>query len=142
MNNHKKIICYFLLVTSFFLFSLQSVQAGDPVGPVAGPDYAVMAGEWQRTDGGYLIKVSNLQTDGRVSVEYFNPKPIHVEHSAISTQKDLLKLFVQLEDKGYEGSTYTLYYYAEKDALAGFYYQAPTDKTYEVIFMRKSGAGI
>jgi hypothetical protein len=44
---------------------------------------------------------------------------------------------VKLEDKGYPGSTYTLYYYAEKDALVGYYYQAAMNKTFKVIFLRK-----
>lgn len=141
MPIQRTIICFFLLVTGFFLATFQSALAEEPVGPVVQPDYTVMAGEWQRTDGGYLIKVSNVQTDGRTTVDYFNPNPIHVEHAAISTQKGLVKLFVQLQDKGYEGSSYSLYYYGEKDALAGFYYQAPTDKSYEVIFMRKRAGG-
>ena len=39
---------------------------------------------------------------------------------------------------GYEGSSYRLYYFAKKDALLGYYYQAPMDKTYEVVFLRKT----
>jgi hypothetical protein len=38
----------------------------------------------------------------------------------------------------YPGSTYELYYYAEKDALAGFYYQAAMRQIFEVVFFRKS----
>lgn len=110
----------------------------DETPPAAKPDYSIMAGEWQRTDGGYLLKVSEVQADGRAAVTYFNPKPIHVAETAISTQAGLIKLFVRFQDENYEGSTYTLYYYAEKDALAGFYYQAVLDKTYEVVFLRKS----
>ena len=102
------------------------------------PDYGILAGEWQRTDGNYLITVDDVQADGRVTVAYFNPKPIHVAQTAISTQEGLIKLFIQFQDKNYEGSTYKLYYYAEKDALAGFYYQAPMDKTYKVVFIRKN----
>jgi hypothetical protein len=45
------------------------------------------------------------------------------------------KAFFKLMDQGYPGSTYTLYYYAEKDALAGFYYQAHLKQTFEVVFM-------
>jgi len=48
-----------------------------------------------------------------------------------------LKLFIKLQDKGYPASTYTLYYYAEKDALAGFYYQAAIGQTFKVVFFRK-----
>jgi hypothetical protein len=60
-----------------------------------------------------------------------------VAESNISIQEGLIKLFVKLEDKGYPGSTYTLYYYAEKDALVGYYYQAAMSKTFKVIFLRK-----
>ena len=106
--------------------------------PEAKTDYGIIAGEWQRTDGNYLIKVSNVQADGQATVEYFNPRTIHVAEAAISTEKELIKLFIRFQDKDYEGSTYKLYYYAEKDALAGFYYQAVMNKTYQVIFLRKS----
>ncbi len=100
-------------------------------------NFELLKGEWLRTDGGYLIRVSDIKTNGQVKAEYFNPKPIHVAEATVSTQKDLMKLFIKLQDKGYQGSTYKLYYYAEKDALVGFYYQAAMDKTFEVIFLRK-----
>ncbi|RLA20580.1 MAG: hypothetical protein DRQ56_02835 [Gammaproteobacteria bacterium] len=58
-------------------------------------------------------------------------------HLTIGIRKGLLKLFIKLQDRGYPGSTYTLYYYPEKDALAGFYYQASSGQTYEVVFLRK-----
>ena len=135
MKNYLKIIGLFLLLGGGLLIPFR------PLAETAVPEqqgYTVLAGDWQRTDGSYLVKVSNVQSDGKAMVEYFNPKPIHVEQSAISTQKDLIKLFIRLQDTGYEGSTYTLYYYAEKDALAGFYYHATMDRTYKVIFMRKN----
>ncbi len=137
MTKSKKLI-YFSLLTALFSFSLLQIgMAAEAIEPVTEQDYSILAGDWQRTDGSYSIRVSNVQKDGRVKVEYFNPNPIHVEQATISTRKGLAKLFIQLQDKGYEGSTYTLYYYAEKDALAGFYYQATSGKTYKVIFMRK-----
>jgi hypothetical protein len=55
----------------------------------------------------------------------------------VSMWKGLVKLFIKLEDEGYPGSTYTLYYYEEKDALTGFYYQAEIGQTFEVVFLRK-----
>jgi len=137
MDNLQRSICFFLLLSGFFLSFLPSAFAEKDAASVLKPDYGVIAGEWQRTDGSYLVKVSNVQADGGVTVEYFNPKPIHVAEASISRQKGLIKLFIKFQDKGYEGSTYTLYYYAEKDALAGFYYQAVMDRTYQVIFMRK-----
>ncbi len=122
-----------LLFTTVFLLILQSVHAEEKPSPIS---YDII-GEWQRTDGGYLININDVQPDGQAKVEYFNPSPIHIAQAAISTQKDFLKLFIKFQDKGYEGSTYTLFYYAEKDALVGFYYQAVMDKTFEVIFTRK-----
>ena len=118
MNNHQISFCFFLLLLAGFSPNLlQPVHAAEPTESAEKQDYTIIAGEWQRTDGSYLVTVSNVQTDGTATVAYFNPRPIHVEQGAITTQEGLVKLFIQLRDKGYEGSTYTLYYYAEKDAL-------------------------
>ena len=138
MKNIRQIILLLLLGTVFFLNVTLSASADKGASPATGHDYAVIGGEWQRTDGGYLIKISDVQPDGRATVEYFNPSPIHVAQATISMQKELIKLFIKFQDKGYEGSTYTLFYYAEKDALVGFYYQAVMDKTFKVIFVRKT----
>jgi len=100
-------------------------------------NFKVIAGEWARTDGSYTLRVQNVTTDGSVDVTYFNPAEIHVAESRVSTHEGLIKLYVKLQDEGYPGSTYTLYYYATEDALAGFYYQAAMDQTFEVIFLRK-----
>ena len=99
--------------------------------------YNVVTGEWVRTDGNYTIVARDVKSDGSLVVEYYNPGEIHVSESSVSVQKGLIKLFVKLQDRGYPGSTYTLYYYAENDALVGFYYQAAMKQTFEVIFLRK-----
>ena len=95
-------------------------------------------GEWIRMDGGYTIKINHILADGTVQAAYFNPASIHVSESRISMWKGMVRLFVKLQDQGYPGSTYTLFYYTEKDALAGFYYQAELNKTFEVVFLRKT----
>ncbi len=139
MKNCLKICCLFLFLTGALLSPFQALFAAEKTAaPVVQQDYTVLSGEWQRTDGNYLVKVGDVQAGEQAVVEYFNPKPIHVERSAISTWKGLIKLFIELQDTNYEGSTYTLYYYAEKDALAGFYYQATLDRSYKVIFMRNN----
>jgi hypothetical protein len=94
-------------------------------------------GQWVRTDGGYVIHVREVRPDGSVDAGYFNPKPINVSEANVSVWKGFDQLFIKLEDKGYPGSTYKLYYYAEKDQLAGFYYQAAVKETFEVLFRRK-----
>jgi hypothetical protein len=138
MKNFRQVILLLLLGTVFFLDVTLPASANEGTSPATEHDYAVINGEWQRTDGGYLINVSDVQADGLATVKYFNPSPIHVAQATISTQKELIKLFIKFQDKGYEGSTYTLFYYAEKDALVGFYYQAVMGKTFKVIFVRKT----
>jgi hypothetical protein len=137
MNSLRKIIIIQFFILASFLFMLPQICAENPVSPAVKTDYGTIAGKWQRTDGNYLIRVSDVLSDGNATVEYFNPKSIHVARAAISTEKNLIKLFIKFQDKGYEGSTYRLYYYAKKDALVGFYYQASMNKTFEVIFLRK-----
>ena len=101
------------------------------------PDFTMLVGEWVRPDGGYIIRVRDIKPDGSVDAGYFNPNVINVAEANVSELKGLVKLFIKLDDAGYPGSTYTLYYYAEKDALAGFYYQAAIKQTFEVVFLRK-----
>lgn len=100
-------------------------------------DFSVLVGEWSRTDGGYVIHVRDVRSDGSVDARYFNPNKINIRQANVSIWKGLIKLYIKLQDKGYPGSTYTLYYYAKKDALAGFYYHAKMDQTFEVVFIRK-----
>ena len=100
-------------------------------------EYKKIIGNWVRTDGGYTLRVRDVKADGTVDVGYFNPGKINVAEANVSMQEERVKLFVKLQDKGYPGSTYTLYYSAEKDAFAGFYYQAKIKQTFEVVFIRK-----
>jgi hypothetical protein len=100
-------------------------------------DFKAIAGQWARIDGSYTLRVQDVMSDGKVKVSYFNPGRIRVAESRVSTQKGRIKLFVKLRDEGYPGCTYTLFYYPEEDVLAGVYYQAAVDRTYEVIFVRK-----
>ena len=101
------------------------------------PDFSLIVGEWVRPDGGYIIRVREVRFDNSVDAGYYNPNEINISEANVSLWKGYKTLFIKLQDKGYPGSTYTLYYHAEKDALAGFYYQAAVKKTYEVVFFRK-----
>ncbi|WP_459925627.1 hypothetical protein [Desulfatiferula olefinivorans] len=100
-------------------------------------DYNVLAGEWARLDGNYTLRVAHVMSDGTVDVFYFNPGEIHVAQSRVGTREGRVELFVKLQDKGYPDCTYTLFYYPEQNVLAGEYYQAAVDQTYEVVFVRK-----
>ena len=138
LYSHRQSIIFFLFFTGLFLSSLQPVFAEEFAQTDTIIDYGIIAGEWKRIDGDYMIKVKDVKSNGQAVVSYFNPRPIHVAEAAISTEQSLIKLFIKFQDKNYEGSTYKLYYYAEKDALVGFYYQAAMDRTFEVIFLRKA----
>jgi hypothetical protein len=130
----KRINAHALAVLAVCL-GLQLIMA---LSAIAQPlNFDVVVGEWARTDGNYTIQVRDIKTDGSADVGYFNPGKIHVAESNVAAQEGFVKLFVKLQDKGYPGSTYTLYYFAEKDALVGYYYQAAMNRTFKVIFLRK-----
>ena len=132
--SNRKIYYYIYLL---FLVSPICFPAINLAAAAEQPDFTMLVGEWVRPDGGYVIRVRDIKPDGSVDAGYFNPNVINVAEANVSELKGLVKLFIKLDDAGYPGSTYTLYYYAEKDALAGFYYQAAIKQTFEVVFLRK-----
>jgi len=131
-KNHFKIVVI-VIILALAVFS-QDVGTAALAG---NPDFKVIIGEWVRPDGGYIIRIRDINPDGSVDAGYFNPGKINISEANVSLWKGFVKLFIKLQDKGYPGSTYTLYYYPKKDALAGFYYQAAIGQTFEVIFLRK-----
>jgi len=106
------------------------------VGSAWATDYRPLIGRWQRTDGGYVIEIKRVATNGAMQAAYFNPRPINVSQAKASEFKDHLKIEVELRDTGYPGSSYTLLYDPDKDALLGFYYQAVQRQNFDVVFVR------
>lgn len=110
-----------------------------PVAPGAGPApidkrFDKLLGEWKRTDGDYLIDVRRVATNGQAQVGYFNPTPIHVAVATASADDGVLKLFVELQDRGYPGSQYRLALKPD-GSLQGTYFQATSKETYPVAFV-------
>lgn len=99
-------------------------------------DYRPLIGRWQRTDGGYVIEIRRVAPDGTMQAGYFNPRPINVSRAEASIFKEHIKVEVELRDTGYPGSTYTLLYDPNKDALLGYYYQVVQRQNFDVIFVR------
>jgi hypothetical protein len=99
-------------------------------------DLKTLLGRWLRPDGGYVIEIQMIKANNRLDAAYFNPGPIHVSRAEASTEGDEIKVFIELQDKGYPGSTYTLTYDRERDLLAGTYFQAALQQTFEVLFVR------
>ena len=110
--------------------------AAVPAMVFAADDFQALMGRWQRIDGGYVIEIRNIAPDGKIEAGYFNPRPINVEQAQASKDKELIKVEMTLRDVGYPGSTYTLVYLPEKDALLGQYYHAVSGQYFDVLFVR------
>jgi hypothetical protein len=98
--------------------------------------FATLAGKWLRADGGYVVEVRRIETDGRLDAAYFNPSPIHVAQAKAEKDHGLIHVFLELRDRGYPGCTYNLIYDAGNDCLAGTYFQAAQGERYPVVFAR------
>ena len=106
------------------------------IAAVSAADFSPLVGRWQRTDGGYILEFHSIDVDGKIKAGYLNPNPINVASARASMYKQHMKVDVELRDVGYPGSTYTLLYAPQKDALYGYYYQAVAGQTFEVLFVR------
>jgi hypothetical protein len=99
-------------------------------------DKNTLIGDWVRTDAEYLIRITQVNDDGTMSVQYFNPNPINVGKANWEASYGNLKIIVEMRDVNYPGSTYTLNYLPDRDMLAGEYYQAVEGLTFYVEFTR------
>jgi hypothetical protein len=100
------------------------------------PQFEKIIGPWQRPDGGYIVEIKSIAEDGTMNAAYFNPKSIHVGKAEASRHGDATKVFIELRDVNYPGSTYTLTYEPASDQLKGLYYQAVEKQRFEVAFAR------
>ncbi len=99
-------------------------------------NFAVLKGRWRRPDGGYVIEIKDVEATGKVDAAYFNPNPIHVSKAEATREGGATKVFVELRDAGYPGSTYSLTYDPQNDQLRGVYFQAAMNQNFDVIFFR------
>ena len=100
-------------------------------------DYGRIEGKWLRPDGGYVLELRDVKSEGKLKATYFNPRPINVGKAEWRNMDDRIQVFVELRDVNYPGSTYTLIYDPEHDRLNGYYYQAVMKGTFDVVFVRK-----
>jgi len=107
-----------------------------PATPVVKPEFAKLVGKWQRPDGGYVIEIKSVDPIGKLQVAYFNPNPINVSRAAAYQKDGGVKVFVELRDVNYPGSTYNLAYDPQSDQLFGQYFQAAMQETFDVTFGR------
>jgi hypothetical protein len=99
-------------------------------------EFDVLKGRWVRPDGGYVIQIRNIDATGKMDAGYFNPRPINVSRAQATGERGKIKVFIELRDSGYPGSTYTLAYNPQEDVLMGVYYQAAMKQSFDVYFTR------
>ena len=102
----------------------------------AGTGFERLTGRWLRPDGGYILEIRSVSPQGTVDASYLNPRPIHVARAEASRTGEILTLFIELRDKNYPGSTYRLVYDPGRDVLAGTYFAAAQQQTFDVSFVR------
>ncbi len=103
-------------------------------------DYKHLIGRWVRASGGYVLDIRNVQSDGKLEAAYLNPKPINVSKASANIKTGRIELFVELRDKYYPGSYYTLTYDSKMDRLIGVYHHLGIGQNINVFFSRQPGA--
>ena len=106
------------------------------IAATSNPRFEKLKGKWLRPDGGYIVDIRSVQPDGKMDATYSNPQPIHVEKAVAIQDGEVTKVFIELRDVNYPGSTYTLAYDSKSDRLTGIYYQAHMQQQFEVEFLR------
>ena len=125
----------FIILLAVFLNSPLQAQLEEAVSK-DWPGFQVLKGRWQRPDGGYVIEIKNIDRVGKMEAAYFNPRPIHVAKANAARDGQMTKVFIELRDVNYPGSTYNLTYDPKNDQLKGTYFQAALKQTFEVEFAR------
>jgi len=108
-----------------------------PSPAAAGPAFAALKSRWLRPDGGYILDIRGVDdASGKLEAAYLNPRSINVSKAQASRDGASLKVFIELRDANYPGSTYTLAYDPVGDQLRGIYYQALQGQSFDVVFTR------
>jgi len=110
------------------------VAAAPATAPTPSPDRLV--GRWLRSDADYTIEIASVAPSGKLDARYLNPGPIHVERAESGMVDGLLRVFLELQDRGYPGSYYTLTYDPGSDSLSGVYHHLGVNQNFDVAFSR------
>lgn len=136
------IVCVSIAAILYVVIDMRPHQPATPASHAAAKaepvlvEFETLKGKWVRPDGGYVIEIRKLLPDNALEVGYFNPNPIHVGQAKLYKERGFTKVFVELQDVNYPGSTYTLIYDKENNLLRGTYYQATQQEEYQIYFER------
>lgn len=93
-------------------------------------------GRWKQRDSGYIIEIRHVDNHGKMRAACYNPGPTRISKAQISQINNPIEIFIELEDVGYWGVTYSLTYNQQKDVLEGIYDQPTVEQRSEVVFVR------
>jgi hypothetical protein len=102
--------------------------------PEADPQRLV--GRWIRSDADYAIAITSVSPDGKIEAAYLNPRPVHVSKAEARREDGALHVRLELQDKNYPGSYYTLTYDPGTDTLTGVYHHLGLNQEFDVAFSR------
>jgi hypothetical protein len=104
--------------------------------PASAVDHQKVVGRWLRNDMSYVIEIASVSADGKLEARYLNPQPVHVSKAEVRQENDALEVLVELTDRGYPGSYYTLTYSPGEDLLRGVYHHLGLQQNFDVSFFR------
>jgi hypothetical protein len=105
--------------------------------PASAPaDFQKLVGRWLRSDMSYMIEIASVAADGELEARYLNPQPVHVSRAEANGVGDAIEVLVELTDRGYPGSYYTLTYAPGEDLLRGVYHHLGLKQNFDVVFVR------
>ena len=102
----------------------------------APPSLTGLVGQWRRTDADYILDIKAVHDDGKIDVEYLNPRSINISKAEAITKGGFAVLAVTLQDRGYPGNMYTLTYDPDADHLEGVYHHRGLGQQFDVEFTR------
>lgn len=120
------------------LLAAPSAHAQTPAAPAVRSvsEFAALVGRWVRPDGGYVVTIRGVGTDGTLDAAYANPTPLPFAKAEASREEETIRVFLELRAGGYDGSTYTLRYDPASDRLVGVYFQAVAQQKFPIFFER------
>jgi hypothetical protein len=131
------LFCLFLIVNPALAQQPSTQQPTTSAGQSsAEPAFDRLVGRWVRLQGGYVITIRAVDTDGKLDASYANPRPLPFHVAVASRDGNALKLLFELRAGGYNGSTYTLSYDAANDRLTGVFDQVVAKEKFDVVFAR------
>jgi hypothetical protein len=95
-----------------------------------------LVGCWRRTDADYVLEIRAVAADGAIDAAYLNPRPIHVAKAQATAEAGKTRVLVELRDRLYPGSYYTLVYDPRNDRLAGVFHHLGLHQDFDVLFTR------